>query len=93
MNAAAEAIALHRRAHHLRSVAEAIEHTPAMTLDRDAGVDTWRGPGPDLCRILLTANLHQLHGAVDQLRHLAHGLDRAAADLEAEVALLAQEVR
>ncbi len=82
MTAAAEAIALRRRAHHLRSVAEAIEHTPAMTLSRHAGVDTWRGPAADLCRIVLAANLHQLQAAVHDLRHRAHDLDRRAAEVE-----------
>jgi hypothetical protein len=93
MTAAAEAIELRRRAHHLRSVAEAIEHTPATTLGQHAGVDTWRGPAPDLCRILLTANLHQLHGAAEDLRHRAHGLDQRAGELESEALLALGEVR
>jgi hypothetical protein len=53
-----------------------------MTLSRHAGVDTWRGPAADLCRIVLAANLHQLQAAVHDLRHRAHDLDGRAAELE-----------
>jgi hypothetical protein len=83
MNAIARAEQLHRRARHLRHLAERIEASPVMRLDRHGDVDTWRGARPDLCRATLAANQHQLHAAADDLRWHAHRFEQQAEELEA----------
>jgi hypothetical protein len=83
MNAIARAEQLHRRARHLRDLAERIEASPVMRLDRHGDVDTWRGARPDLCRATLAANQHQLHAAADDLRWHAHRFEQQAEELEA----------
>lgn len=83
MNAISRAHHLRVRADHLRQLAEAIERSPVMRLDRHGDVDTWRGLRPDLCRATLAANQHQLHGAADELRWHAHLFERRADELEA----------
>jgi hypothetical protein len=74
---------LRQRALHLRRLAEAIEASPVMRLDRYGDVDTWRGPRPDLCRATLAANQHQLHAAADDLRWHAYRFEQQAEELEA----------
>lgn len=74
---------LRQRAQHLRELAEAIEASPVMRLDRHGDVDTWRGPRPDLCRATLVANQHQLHAAADDLRWHAYRFEQQAIELEA----------
>lgn len=74
---------LRRRARHLRRLAEAIETSPVMRLDRHGDVDTWRGPRSDLCRATLARNQHQLHAAADDLREHAWRLDQEAEEVEA----------
>jgi hypothetical protein len=74
---------LRQRAQHLRRLAEAIEASPVMRLDRYGDVDTWRGPRPDLCRATLAANQHQLHAAADDLRWHAYRFEQQAEELEA----------
>lgn len=74
---------LHHRAATLRALAATIERTPATSLERFAGDETWRGPRPLLCRNVLVANLAQLHGAADDLRGHAWRLERQARDLDA----------
>jgi hypothetical protein len=81
MNATANQ--LRQRAHHLRRLAEAIEASPVMRLDRYGDVDTWRGPRPDLCRATLAANQHQLHAAADDLRWHAYRFEQQAEELDA----------
>lgn len=54
-----------------------------MRLDRHGDVDTWRGPRPDLCRVTLERNQHQLHAAADELREHAWRLDQQAEEREA----------
>lgn len=83
MNATARANRLRQRARHLRSLAEAIEASPVMRLDRYGDVDTWRGPWPDLCRATLASNQHQLHAAADALRWHAYQFEQQAQELEA----------
>jgi hypothetical protein len=73
---------LRRRAQHLRRLADAIEATPAMSLERFAADDTWAGARPHLCRTLLANGQQRLHAAADDLRMHAHRLDRDADDLE-----------
>jgi hypothetical protein len=74
--------ALRHRAAALRSLASAIEATPAMSLERFAGDDTWRGPRPLLCHNILVANLAQLHAAADDLLSHAWRLERQARELD-----------
>jgi hypothetical protein len=74
---------LHHRAATLRALADAIERTPATTLEHLAGDDTWRGERPLLCHNVLVANLAQLHAAADDLRAHAWQLERQARDLDA----------
>jgi hypothetical protein len=83
MTATDRANDLRRRARHLRRLADAIETSPVMRLDRHGDVDTWRGPRPDLCRTTLARNQHQLHAAADDLREHAWRLDQQAEELEA----------
>ena len=54
-----------------------------MRLDRHGDVDTWRGPRPELCRLTLSRNQHQLHAAADDLRGHAHRFEQQAGELEA----------
>lgn len=79
---------LRRRARRLRALASSIERTPAMTLERHAGADTWRGGRPLLCNNLLLSNLARLHHEVDGLRWQAYLFERRATDLEAQASLL-----
>jgi hypothetical protein len=83
MNATARANQLRERARHLRHLADAIEASPVMSLDRYGDVDTWRGPRSDLCRTTLAHNQHQLHGAAEDLREHAWRFDQQAEELEA----------
>ena len=83
MTPSATSMALRHRAAALRSLASAIEATPAMSLEHFAGDDTWRGPRPLLCRNILIANLAQLHASVDDLRSRAWALERQARELDA----------
>lgn len=83
MNAFARAQLLRRRAHHLRRLAENIEASPVMHLDRYGDADTWRGSRPELCRATLAANQHQLHSAADDLRSNAYRFEQQAQELEA----------
>ena len=83
MNATARATQLRQRARQLRRLAEEIEASPVMRLDRHGDVDTWRGPRPDLCRATLVRNQHQLHAAADDLREHAWRLEQQAEELEA----------
>jgi len=83
MTATTMAADLRRRAHHLRELAASIEAMPAMSLDRNAGDETWHGQRPLLCRTLLARNQQQLHRAADELRSHAYRLEREADELEA----------
>jgi len=83
MNAIARARQLRQRAHDLRQLAEAIEASPVMHLDRHADVDTWRGARPDLCRVTLATNQQQLHATADDLRGHAYRFEQQAHELEA----------
>jgi hypothetical protein len=83
MDVTADADRLRQRAHDLRRLAEAIEASPVMALDRLGGVETWRGPRPDLCRATLASNQHQLHAAADDLRWHAYRFEQRALELEA----------
>jgi hypothetical protein len=83
MNETDRANDLRRRARHLRRLADAIETSPVMRLDRHGDVDTWRGPRPELCRATLARNQHQLHAAADDLREHAWRLDQQAEELDA----------
>jgi hypothetical protein len=75
---------LRARARSLRVLADQIEATPAMSLDRYTGEDTWVNPKADLCRTILRVNHAQVLHAVDELRWLAHRLDLHAVDGEIE---------
>lgn len=79
----ADAIDLRRRARRLRDLASRIEGSPALSLERAAGDDTWRGHRPTLCVALLHSNQAQLHREVEQLRWQAYLFERRAAELDA----------
>ena len=83
MNATARANQLRQRAQHLRHLADTIEASPVMRLDRYGDVDTWQGLRPDLCRMTLARNQQQLHGAAEDLREHAWRFDQQAEELEA----------
>ncbi|MGE5210861.1 MAG: hypothetical protein ACM3MM_06330, partial [Acidobacteriota bacterium] len=78
----ADANRLRQRAAHLRGLADAIEESPVMRLDRHGDVDTWRGRRPDLCRATLAANQRQLHEAADRLRWHASRFEQQAEVLD-----------
>ena len=82
-----EAWQLRARADELRAVAARIEASWAMTLHGLAGEDTWSGPGPELCRRLLSGNQHQLRLAAEELRRRAAMLDQRATDIEVQALL------
>jgi len=84
----ANASMLRHRAGVLRELAGTIEATEAMSLDRHAGDDTWRGVRPLLCHNVLVTNLMQVHGAVEDLRWSAWQLERRANEIEAAARLL-----
>lgn len=77
-----QAAYLRRRATRLRTLASTIERSLAMVLDRYAGLDTWRGQRPQLCRNLLLTNQAQLHAEAEQLRWQAYLFERRAAELD-----------
>lgn len=83
MNEITRANQLRRRAGHLRDLADELEASPVMRLDRHGDIDTWRGPRPDLCRATLAANQHQMHAAADNLRWHAYRFEQQAIELEA----------
>jgi hypothetical protein len=83
MNDLARALQFRQRARHLRALADAIETSPVMRLDRFGDVDTWRGDRPELCRATLATNQHQLHAAADDLRWHAYRFEQQAEELEA----------
>jgi len=85
---AADASILRHRAGVLRDLAATIERSSAMSLDRDAGTDTWLGARPLLCHNVLLTNLMQVHGAVDDLRWSAWQLERRANEIDAAARLL-----
>jgi len=85
---AADASVLRPRAGVLRELAATIERSSAMSLDRDAGADTWLGARPLLCHNVLLTNLMQVHGAVDDLRWSAWQLERRANEIDAAARLL-----
>ena len=74
--------ALRVRARNLRTLATAIETMPAMHLDRDAGIDTWRGPRPAACFRALIDAQRRVHEAAEDLRREAWGLELRAEELE-----------
>lgn len=83
MNDIARAHQFRQRARHLRELADAIEASPVMRLDRFGDVDTWRGHRPELCRATLATNQHQLHAAADDLRWHAYRFEQQAEELDA----------
>ena len=85
----ANASTLRHRAAVLRELAATIDSATAMTLDRDAGADTWVGGRPLLCHNVLVANLMQVHGAIDDLRSRAWQLERRANEIDAAARVVA----
>jgi hypothetical protein len=77
-----ESIQLRRRALRLRHFAVAIEATSAMSLERHADTDTWRGSRALLCVNVLRRDQARLHHEADRLRSQAMLFDRRAAELD-----------
>lgn len=67
----------------MQRLADAIEASPVMRLDRYGDVDTWFGTRPDLCRATLATNQHQLHAAAEDLRWHAYRFEQQAQELDA----------
>jgi hypothetical protein len=76
--------AFRARAQALRSLANELERTPVMSLDQDAGPDTWQSPRADVCRWVLGVNQAQLRRAIEELRWNARSLESQALELEHE---------
>jgi hypothetical protein len=83
-----DASTLRARAQLLRALAVELERTPAMTLERFAGPDTWRNPRAAACAHDLFADQSRLFHAADDLRWTAMQLERRAADVEYETVRL-----
>ncbi len=79
----AQAAHYRRRAAHLRSLAHQMTHTPSMTLQTHATVETWHGPCADACANDLATAQRALHLAIDDLGDRAWRFDRNADELEA----------
>lgn len=78
-----QAAAYRRRADHLRSLALRIEHTPAMSIEHHADVDTWFGPRPEACRTSIATAQQAARSAAAELRSAAWRFDQHAVALEA----------
>jgi hypothetical protein len=74
---------LRARARSLRTLATDLERSPVMSLDRDAGPDTWCVPRGAACLAALRTHQGHVHQAADDLRWLAHRLDLRADELDA----------
>lgn len=72
-----------RRAAHLRTLAYQMQHTPSMTLQSYATVDTWHGPCAQQCNESLATAQRAVHLAIDDLGDRAWRFDRTADELEA----------
>lgn len=80
-----DAASLRHRADDLRRFAARVRSSPALLLDRWAGIEVWRGPLPLECvadfvtaRRRVLAECDELDAAADRLDHAADELDRAA---------------
>lgn len=82
-----QATQLRRRAQRLRNFAVEIEATSAMSLERHAGTDTWRGSRALQCVNLLRSDQARLHHDVDRLRSHAMLFDRQADELDRQAAM------
>ena len=83
-----DAATLRARAAQLRALAVELERTPALALERFAGVETWRSPRADVCAHELLADQTRILHAADDLRWTALQFERCATDLECELARL-----
>ena len=79
----AQAAQYRRRAAHLRTLAYQMQHTPSMTLQTHATVDTWHGPCAEECTQSLASAQRAMHLAIDDLGGRAWRFDRYADELEA----------
>jgi len=79
----AQAAHYRRRAAHLRTLAYQMGHTPSMSLQTHATVDTWTGPCAHECTENLATAQRAVHLAIDDLGDQAWRFDRHADDLEA----------
>ena len=79
----AQAAHYRRRAAHLRTLAYHMQHTPSMSLQTHATVDTWHGPCAQECNENLATAQRAVHLAIDDLGGRAWRFDRLADDLEA----------
>lgn len=70
------------RALQLRRLADSIERSPVLTLDRHADTTVWNGPRPDFCVRELRAHQARLLHDADDLRWEAHLLEQRAAEVE-----------
>lgn len=78
-----------RRAVEVRAVARRLGAVSLGDVSSWAGADTWMGPGPDACRLIVDGDRQRLERAVDDLVERAWRLDRQAEAIEAAAALAA----
>jgi hypothetical protein len=81
-SATEDPVRLRARAQALRLLAMRLEVTPATTLHRYAGPDTWVGATPQACLDELGRLPHDLTACVDELGLAARTLERRADDAE-----------
>ena len=79
----AQAAHYRRRAAHLRTLAYQMRHTPSMTLQSHATVDTWHGPCAQECNQNLANAQRAVYLAIDDLGDRSWRFDRYADELEA----------
>lgn len=78
---------LRTRARGLRRLAALVDRRVVLDVLRRAGDDTWRGPIADDVRADLTAAVHRLDAAADDLLRQAVLLERRADELDLLAAL------
>jgi hypothetical protein len=86
MTTSQDASTLRARARLLRMLAVELERTPAMSLERFAGDDTWRSPRAATCGHELVGGQTRLLHAADELRWTAMRFERCATDIECDLA-------
>jgi hypothetical protein len=77
-----EAQRLRWRCDDLRRLADAVERTQLLSLERHAGPETWRSAAAEQCVAELSDDQVRLFHAADDLRWMAWQLERQADELE-----------
>ena len=82
MSTAPQIAQLRARAQHLRNVSNMLACSPALTVYRSAGPDTWVGPTAQRCFDALVGVSRQLDTHRQSMCETARNFDRRADELE-----------